>query len=1018
LEKIIQDMYPEIGYLPEELTSGLSSLSKDDLEYRALLRQIALSFAKRGKNNSAEDFEKAIEYTRMALEKRVFNEDNNNKALLHFDLARHYYSRISGQNDENLEIALQECKAALELFKTLQSDYHEVVARNFLALIFSKRIRENRKDNLEKAIETQESVLKLLPGDPADNKALKEFRAKCQSDLGTFLQKRISGNRNKNIDRAIECFNSALEVFDQEASPENWGMVQHNLGTAYLCRWHGDRAQNQESAINHYKQALLTRTREVNPAAWSDTQNNLGLAYRERILGDSGENYEMALQHYLNSLEECCRDTMPFEWADTQKNIGSIYKERILGNPSTNLEESIRRCNLALEVFNKNTYPAQWAELKIVLGLIYQRRAVGRKKDNCKYSLSLIEEATEVFTRENYPIPWAICQNNLGFNYLYRDFKNSNEQDCELAIKFFKKALEVYNRDSMALHWADANRNIGIAMVKLAEARDGDWSTEALDYLSSALEVYQALLVFHKVYLTAGMIAGILIKQKKRPEAVGFYQIARKADQKDLQQSVIEKSRQRIFKNGSTIFYEASYNYAASGNYREALEWLETGKMRALSEKMKLNRVRLEKISPDHRKRYLSYMNRLRTLETSQISGKVEAEKIAEEIRHINRKTDELIQEIRRYQPEFLTHGNPGEAMETMITHDNTLIMEFNVTRFGTVIFLLSRDSLEMKIDIVFNDTFKLKDLERLTRIWQARYREFSESNKNIYECQTWGTFILNFMDRISRRVLPDKMEIFTTNRFKRLILIPHLALHVLPLHLLSFSRDDHQVRLMDEFEVSFSPGLSVLRYSRADSQAQVEGLLGIVAESPDLKYPEKEIEVVSSLFGNNAVQITGKDINIEKIMESSFEKKFIHFACHGRFDMNDPYKSFLTTGSGDDARLTLKEIFRKFRCDLSSRIVLSSCESGQVAAEGQADEVVGFPSGFLYSGACSVVSGLWPISDAAARFLMEHFYRFILENHMSLPQALKAAQQKLRDTEEYENPFYWAAFQVTGDVD
>ena len=56
----------------------------------------------------------------------------------------------------------------------------------------------------------------------------------------------------------------------------------------------------------------------------------------------------------------------------------------------------------------------------------------------------------------------------------------------------------------------------------------------------------------------------------------------------------------------------------------------------------------------------------------------------------------------------------------------------------------------------------------------------------------------------------------------------------------------------------------------------------------------------------------------------------------------------------------------------------------------------------------------LWRIGDEGAAALTERFYAEL--DHRAVPEALAAAQQDLIGHPRYGDPYYWAAFQVTGD--
>lgn len=88
--------------------------------------------------------------------------------------------------------------------------------------------------------------------------------------------------------------------------------------------------------------------------------------------------------------------------------------------------------------------------------------------------------------------------------------------------------------------------------------------------------------------------------------------------------------------------------------------------------------------------------------------------------------------------------------------------------------------------------------------------------------------------------------------------------------------------------------------------------------------------------------------------------------------------------------------------------VVMSACESGlgEISGEG----VFGLQRGFKLAGANSLLMSLWKVDDIATKQLMTEFYRNYLSGK-SKQQSLKLAQENLRQSAEYSDPKYWAAF-------
>jgi CHAT domain-containing protein len=128
----------------------------------------------------------------------------------------------------------------------------------------------------------------------------------------------------------------------------------------------------------------------------------------------------------------------------------------------------------------------------------------------------------------------------------------------------------------------------------------------------------------------------------------------------------------------------------------------------------------------------------------------------------------------------------------------------------------------------------------------------------------------------------------------------------------------------------------------------------------------------------------------------------YIHFACHGKFDQNEPEKSGLAL-AGED--LTVPHIIRKLRLPLCRLATLSACETGIVDVVYLQDEFVGLPAAFLQAGATGVIATLWNVLDEATATLFPHLFSVHLKDRENTPAAaLRQAVLWLRDIRAFEH--------------
>ena len=94
----------------------------------------------------------------------------------------------------------------------------------------------------------------------------------------------------------------------------------------------------------------------------------------------------------------------------------------------------------------------------------------------------------------------------------------------------------------------------------------------------------------------------------------------------------------------------------------------------------------------------------------------------------------------------------------------------------------------------------------------------------------------------------------------------------------------------------------------------------------------------------------------------------------------------------------------------------MSACQTGLGDLK-EAEGTIGLQRAFLAKGARSVLVSLWSVSDVATAELMQRFYLHWFEDvdRPSKAEALRRAQDDIRNTPGWEHPRFWAAFQLVG---
>ena len=195
----------------------------------------------------------------------------------------------------------------------------------------------------------------------------------------------------------------------------------------------------------------------------------------------------------------------------------------------------------------------------------------------------------------------------------------------------------------------------------------------------------------------------------------------------------------------------------------------------------------------------------------------------------------------------------------------------------------------------------------------------------------------------------------------------------------------------------------------------------GAAYHLPRLRYTRREAEAIyAEVPPGSAMKALDFDANRATATSPELSRyRIVHFATHGLLNSEHPELSGLVLslvdrdGRPQDGFLGLQDIYNlNLPADL---VVLSACETGlgkEISGEG----LVGLTRGFMYAGASRVVASLWKVSDAATARLMAEFYRSMERDHLAPAAALRQAQISMWKQKRWNDPYYWAAFQIQGE--
>jgi CHAT domain-containing protein len=256
-------------------------------------------------------------------------------------------------------------------------------------------------------------------------------------------------------------------------------------------------------------------------------------------------------------------------------------------------------------------------------------------------------------------------------------------------------------------------------------------------------------------------------------------------------------------------------------------------------------------------------------------------------------------------------------------------------------------------------------------------------------------------------------------------IFIPAGRLALLPLHAAIYQDNGIERTLLDGFTISYAPSARALLYSKqtVDSlEFEQPSLLSIGNPLPlpkgvhPLRFAHTEVEEIVSLFGSRAQSLYEKDALKDEVEKQLEDADYLHFACHGEFDPQEPLQSGLLMSHGE--KLTLQDILERTAPSQARLAILSACQTAITDFQELPEEAIGLPSGFMQAGIPGVIGTLWPVNDLSTALLMIRFYQYHLEGDpergsspLAPAEALRRSQQWLRSVKSEEIKTYVKAY-------
>jgi CHAT domain-containing protein len=772
---------------------------------------------------------------------------------------------------------------------------------------------------------------------------------------------------------ALEYYLRTLPLAVQSGDRRGEGRTLNRIGNSYanLGQW--------RDALLYYSRSLALRRVNGDRKGEIVTLANIGSLYE--AWGDT----ERALDQYEKTLKASKAAQDVRMEAVALQRIGNIHLVR--GAP----ERAIQYYEEALKLYREARYRSD--EAMALLGLGKATAAKGEFRAALPYFAEAVSTSRDRLQRAL--ILNAIADAQLGAGNIDDAIASANE-----GIDIFHAAGNQQGEAEGIYVRAKAFESAG----KLAEARrDAERALQVIERLRGNIGTFESRALFLASYSDVSeLYVRVLMRLHSRDRSAGFDGMALLAS---------EHARARTL---------SDYLNEASGSVRR-----ERPEQRALVARQREIRALLSAKAEAQLK----------------AMGGKNAQAVATAIGH---EMDDLSAEYDQVSARLRDSGSATEslglpAIQRDVTDSTTAVLEYSLGKEKSFLWLVTPSSL---------------------RSYELPKRETIEAAvRKAYEAVTTHSDSRDALDGLSRMILAPAAADITA---KRLLIVSDGALHYVPFAALPSPRDSTRPLIAD-YEIVNIPSAStmaMLRHSPRRSTATKT--LAIFADPVFDRNDERVRSTVHSLAIENAIEtdlvrsaqesglsggalprlpFTRREARALLALVSPDRRKaaldfrasrktalgsdladyrIVHFATHGLLNSLHPELSgivlSLVDEKGNEQRgfLAVADVLNmSLRADL---VVLSGCRTA-LGREIKGEGIAGLTRAFMYAGTPRVVASLWKVSDAATAELMNRFYASMLgPQKLSAAAALRAAQRSLWSERRWNDPYYWAAFEIQGE--
>lgn len=809
-------------------------------------------------------------------------------------------------------------------------------------------------------------IIEILP----DNKLL---RAESQMLIG---ESDLNLGRN---DLALESLLEAEHLYGEEVSIESAECLE-NLGVIY---WNNG---NVDIATQYHERALGIRSNLFGKRSLlaGDSYNNLGLVK----LGSDPFQATLYLTRALQIYEENLGPNHP-KVAFCLTNLSRANTDQ------NNFDEALEQLGKVSDIWNiqyENDHPNKAFTLSNI-GRVHEAlnelpEAIHSQNEALKMYLNLYGS--------KHP---EVANTYFILGNLYQ-----SENEWKEAVSYYQSSIyaNLYDQNSSSnqdLPSLEGYYNADILLSSLV-AKAKVWESLHLDKSLKAVHLEHALSTLSKADTLIGQIRQLRLNEKDK---LRLGQVAKEIYESAIRISLI-LSEQPFVKNK---YKEMAFSFCERSKSAVLLEAISETKAKGFAG-IPAGLLDIE----DSLKNEISIVQR-KLIENS---GNSQESALKSQLFEYQSSYRSFISKLEQEYPKYFdlkykaSVATVTELQEVLNTEEGILSYFEGEKRFYT--FLIT------KKDISISN--------------QAKSESY---NKNITGLRNGIKYHVNKVFFKSSQSLYQELIPNIPKSISHLLIVPDGALGTIPFEALISSKDIEELSpttryFIHDFNVSYDYSTTLFlerKEAIANFKNDQNDILLIApvvfAEStglPPLAGTEDEVRAIKYLFKGNQWQSESKikDMATEAFVKNAdlTNYKYVHFATHGVVHESKPELSRIYLGGtqGEDGSLYSGEIYNlKINAEL---VTLSACETG-LGKVAKGEGIVGLSRALLYAGADNLIVSLWQVADQSTSQLMIDFYtqHLFAEEKSNFSSALRASKLKMLQSDNYQNPYYWAPFILVG---